>query len=117
MTPYILIQSTRAPYSTSSAIDAYEAALAASNLGLRVKYVFIDKGIHQLNVKQQGLLLSHKNMAKKLSALPLFDVEELYVLSSSNTVIEDLVLEDEIKFIDHEEFTYLCENASQILVF
>ena len=117
MTPYILIQSTRAPYSSSAAVDAYEAALAASNLGLRVKYVFVDKGIHQLNVNQQGQLISHKNMAKKLSALPLFDVEELYALSSSNITKEDLVLSDDIEFIDHAAFVSLCENASQILVF
>ena len=120
MKPYILIQSTHLPYSTSNATDAYEAALAATNIGLAIKFVFVDKAIFQLHKKQQSPFIQHKSMAKKLSALPLFDIEDIYVVKpkpNTGITITELVLEDELSYIDHTDFLALCKHAQHILVF
>jgi len=117
MSPYILIQSTHLPYSTSYPIDAYEAALAASNLGLKVKFVFVDKAIHQLNAHQQARSIAHKSIAKKLMALPLFDIEDLFLLHQAPQRVKHLVLQEEIKIITDAQFQNLCSQAQHVLVF
>lgn len=119
MSDYIVIQSTQAPYSSSFAIDAFEAALAASNLGIVVKFMFIDDGVYQLSAAQTPEHIKHKSMLKKLSALPLFDVEDLMVMDTHiqarNLSIESLGVP--VRVINKEAFLRLCKQAQQVLVF
>ncbi|MGB3727536.1 MAG: sulfurtransferase complex subunit TusC [Glaciecola sp.] len=118
MTPYILIQCTAAPYSTSSSIDAFEAALAASNIGLHVKCVFMHDGVYQLVSAQDASEIKQKNMFKKLSALPLFDIEDCFVLS--NCLIQRDLSKQQINnadIINSDQFNQLCQQAQHILVF
>lgn len=119
MMQYLLIQSTQAPYSSSFATDAYEAALAATNIGLYVKFVCVGDGIYQLSRQQQSGDIAHKNMAKKLSALPLFDIEDIYVLNNDLSLCglskSDLLLD--VTIIEKDELNTLCDQAHQVLVF
>jgi tRNA 2-thiouridine synthesizing protein C len=50
--PYIVIQTTHSPYSSSAAIDAIDAAFAATNIGQSVVYVFAGDGVFQLTRNQ-----------------------------------------------------------------
>lgn len=114
---YILINSTQAPYSLSNANDAFEAALGASNIGIKVKFVFSGLAQYQLFAQQQADKINRKNMLKRLSSLPLFDVEDIYLLSNQD-VHEAIDLERmQIKVIETEAFKTLCCQASQVLVF
>jgi tRNA 2-thiouridine synthesizing protein C len=120
---YILIQTTAAPYSTSLGIDALEAAFAATNIGLRVKFVFIDDGIYQLLNHQQSQAIGHKSLAKKLSALPLFDIEDIYVCAHSarerQIDLTDNLLVNSLSVcvVDNQEMKGLLDHADHILVF
>jgi tRNA 2-thiouridine synthesizing protein C len=120
---YVYIQTNAAPYSTGKAIDAYEAALGATNIGLHVKFVFANDGVYQLLSNQQPELISHKSIAKKLSALPLFDVEDIFVCEAStkqrnihlesNSVFNSL----EARAISNTELYMLQANAAHVLIF
>lgn len=119
MKPYILISCSSAPYNTSKPIDAYEAALAASNIGLEVKYLFRQRGLYQLLKQHDCASIGHKDMAKKLSALPLFEIEDLIVVKQDIDALklqsESLVVEPIL--IDQEDVGSLFNNAQQVLVF
>lgn len=119
MSDYILIQSTHAPYHSSHAIDAYEAALGASNLGLHVKIIFSGLGLFQLLEKQEPAYIKHKNMAKKISALPLFDVEDLFVtehdLTNYSLCIDDL--KPSVQVLSEQELSTLFKDASSVMVY
>jgi tRNA 2-thiouridine synthesizing protein C len=117
--PYIVIQSTHAPYSTSASIDSMDAALAASNIGLTVVYIFMYDGVFQLLSKQQNQSIGYKSVFKKLMALPLFDVELLFAQASA-VEINQVSLDDiaiDVTAIDDSQIVTLCENAQHVLVF
>jgi tRNA 2-thiouridine synthesizing protein C len=119
LSAYLLIISTKAPYHTSASVDALEAALAASNVGIDTRILFQSDGVYQLLSSQAPEQIAHKNVFKKLSALPLYDIEHIYVdqhsldergLHLSASSIPWLALEshDTIKLI---------KNANNVLVF
>lgn len=116
---YIVIQSTQAPYSSSSAVDAIEAAMGATNIGLEVVFVFVGEGVYQLVSKQENTSISHKSIFKKLLALPLYDVERIFVLSSSLSQYNVSVPQSmpSVNAMSDIDFVSLCTNAKQVLVF
>ncbi|MFC4699339.1 sulfurtransferase complex subunit TusC [Glaciecola siphonariae] len=122
MNPYLLIITCRPPYHSSSDIDAFEAALAASNVGLEVKFLFKDDGILQLLPSQAPEHIHHKNTFKKLSALPLFDVSDIFVCHHSVRE-RDIVLaapDDSTlnwQMLDKAAVVALIQSASNVLVF
>nr|WP_206663266.1 DsrE family protein [Ningiella ruwaisensis] len=133
----MLIISTHAPYHSSFAMDAYEAALGATNVGLEVRFLFQGNGVFQLLSAQTPAGIQHKNMAKKLKALPLFDIEDIYVCSKSvalrfeaisgqnhaqnytNEFFEKISISDELEaqIVNEQELNILMANASHILRF
>ena len=117
--PYIVIQSTQPPYSSSCAIDALEAAFAAANIGLEVIFIFVGEGVYQLLDKQENSAIFHKSMYKKLKALPLFDVDKIYAQHSS--LIEHSVSlpiqMPNISAISDTELVDCCKQAKHVMVF
>ncbi|GAB55036.1 tRNA 2-thiouridine synthesizing protein C [Glaciecola punicea ACAM 611] len=117
--PYIVIQTTQAPYSTSDATDSLEAALAATNIGMQVVYIFVGDGVYQLLKAQQSTLISHKSIYKKLSALPMFDVELIFAQTSALTTYH--ISLNDISFavspISDAQLVQICAKATQVLVF
>jgi tRNA 2-thiouridine synthesizing protein C len=117
--PYIVIQSTQPPYSSSCSIDALEAALAATNIGLEVMFIFVGEGVYQLLDKQENSAICHKSTFKKLKALPLFDIDKIFALHSS--LIEHSVSlpiqMPNISAISDTELIDYCKQANHVLVF
>jgi tRNA 2-thiouridine synthesizing protein C len=116
---YLLVINTKAPYHTSAAQDAFEAALAASNVGLEVRVLFDEDGVYQLVETQSPEVISHKNMFKKLCSFPLFDVEKIYVndtaLLNRGISLESDKLES--TRLESEQVKTLIKNAHHVLVF
>ena len=119
MISYLLIISSKAPYHSSAAMDAFEAALAASNVGMEVKFLFQHDGVFQLLHGQDSTAIEHKSMYKKLSALALFDVEDIYVCKASIESRGLRLTQNDIKcsFIAPSELVSLTQAAQQVLVF
>jgi len=116
---YVLIQSCRAPYSSSYPIDALEAAFAATNMGLELRFVFVGEGVLQLIQEQGNTSIAHKSIFKKLGALPLFDIEKIYVqstaLSKYNVSIPQSM--PNIETVSDAKLASLCQYAQHVLVF
>lgn len=79
----ILIISSHAPYSGLQADDALDAALAASNVGLRVSVLFENHGVFQLLLGQQKDATVNQLIEKRIKALPMFDIEDIYYCKQS----------------------------------
>ena len=100
-------------------MDAFEAALAASNVGLEVRFLFQHDGVYQLLTQQDNQAIAHKSMLKKLSALPLFDIEDVYVDKYSVEQRSLSLSQDTLEWQSlntHETMT-LIESAKEVLIF
>lgn len=115
----MLVISTQAPYHSSSAIDAIEAALAASNVGLQVQFVLQGDGVYQLSEAQKPDAISHKNISKQLKALPLYDIEDIYVCESESNAGRLRIINSAPfdKHIEQTEMQRLIREAKHVLVF
>ncbi|WP_412972997.1 DsrE family protein [Glaciecola sp. MF2-115] len=115
----LLIISTRPPYYSSAAQDALEAALAASNVGLSVTFVFMGGGLYQLLNGQDSKQIGKKSISKQIKAMPLYDIEPIYFMDSdlSERQISSNSMLNVANAISDLEFTHLCSTASCILRF
>jgi tRNA 2-thiouridine synthesizing protein C len=115
----LLIISSSAPYYSSAAQDAIEAALAASNVDLSVSFVFTDNGLFQLLEAQDGKALGKKSVAKQIKAMPLYDIGPIYYLETdlSSKHLEKDAISTVATGIDALNFAKLCSSSSSILRF
>jgi tRNA 2-thiouridine synthesizing protein C len=90
----------QAPYGSTLAKDALDAILATSAYEQDLSIAFIDDGVFQLINNQQAELIDQKNIARILSALPLYDITQLFVCAASlaergialNAISEDITV-------------------------
>lgn len=74
-----LIVCRHPPYGQSLARDALDMALATAAFDQKIALLFLGDGVLQLIDAQNGGAIGQKSHAKQLSALPLYDVDALYV--------------------------------------
>lgn len=79
---HILVRLISAPYGSSNAADGLDFAIGATNYGHDVSVIFEGDGVWQLHPNQQPAQ-GTKNQAKRLSAMPLFDIEDCYICHAS----------------------------------
>lgn len=91
-----LIVCRRAPYGESFAREALDVAMAAAAFDQAVAMLFLGDGVLQLIAAQHSEVIGQKAHDKQLSALPLYDVDTLYVdaeaLQARQLQPSDLVL-------------------------
>lgn len=75
----ILVVCRRPPYGESFGREALDMAMAAAAFDQRVALLFLGDGALQLVAGQQAAAIGQKALDKQLSALPLYDVTELYI--------------------------------------
>src|SRR5690606_40541227 len=69
----------RAPYGQSLAREALDVALTAATFDQQVAMLFLGDGVLQLLKGQQPAAIAQKALDKQLAALPLYDIEMVYV--------------------------------------
>ena len=79
----ILIVCRKAPYGNSLAREALDIAMATSVFDQTLALLFMGDGVWQLIPGQDSTEIPSKNISKQLSALPLYDVSEIYVDSDA----------------------------------
>lgn len=79
----ILIVCRKAPYGSSLAREALDIALATSVFDQTLALLFMGDGVWQLLPGQDSSDIPSKNLSKQLSALPLYDVSEIYIDSQA----------------------------------
>jgi tRNA 2-thiouridine synthesizing protein C len=115
----LLIISTQPPYVASASQDALEAALAASNSGIKVTFVFSQQGLYQLLKTQDSTYLQKRSIVKQINALPLYDIEAIYYVEEDmiNLMLSSHTLTSTAKPIGTYAFQQLCAFSNAILRF
>jgi len=75
----ILIVCRRPPYGESFAREALDVAMASAAFDQEIALLFLDAGVTLLAKNQQPETIGDKSLEKQFAALPLYDVNELYV--------------------------------------
>lgn len=84
------------PYGNGRARALLDMVLSTAVFEQRVNLVFMDDGVWQLARGQQAKAIDAKDLGAALSALPLYDVQHIYVderaLLERGLSVEDLVI-------------------------
>ncbi len=75
--------SRRAPYGQVNAKAMLDMVLSAAVFDQQVNYVFMDDGVQQLRRGQEPAAIDAKNLSAAFSALPLYDVTNIFVDAES----------------------------------
>jgi len=79
----ILLVFRHAPYGNALAREGLEAALACGAMGAKTSVLYINEGVWQLLTSQNSGAIDCKNQAAMASALPLYDVDTIWVDENS----------------------------------
>jgi tRNA 2-thiouridine synthesizing protein C len=74
----ILFLLRHGPYASSHAVEALETVLVAGVFDQQVSVLFRDDGVWQLLAGQDGTAVEQRTVSRVLSALPEYDVTQLY---------------------------------------
>ena len=77
--PAVLIVIRHSPYGSSLAKAALDVALAMAAFEQRIDMLFMGDGVLQLRPNQDTQALGVKSFSRQLAALPLYDVNSVYV--------------------------------------
>lgn len=114
-----LIICRRPPYGESYAREALDAALATAAFDQPIALLFLGDGVTQLLGGHDSAAIGEKSFEKQLSALPLYDINKLYVdadaLQQRGLKTSDLSLP--ARAVSEQEIIALLKNHDVILNF
>ena len=114
----ILLVFRHAPYGNALAREGLEAALACGAMGAKTSVLYINEGVWQLLASQNSGAIDSKNQAAMASALPLYDVDAIWVdedsLKQRNLTPSDI---NAGKVIDTAGVQKLLATSKSILSF
>ncbi|MDN3639725.1 sulfurtransferase complex subunit TusC [Simiduia curdlanivorans] len=105
------------PSAGDYAKEGLDALLATAAFEQKVIPVFIGDGVLQLNTGMALNNLNLPNIEKQLNALPLYDVETLYVHKPSFEQLGVATHSTNIHWLSDEGLCNLLEQADQVLTF
>ncbi|SEL12079.1 tRNA 2-thiouridine synthesizing protein C [Colwellia chukchiensis] len=82
-TKTIAIINSQAPFASAAGKEALDAALIFGSFEQATSLFFIADGVYQVIKAQDGALLELKDYLKTFSALPFYDIENIYVCQQS----------------------------------
>lgn len=114
-----LIVCRRPPYGSSFAREALDVAMATAAFDQPVAMLFLGDGVLQLSAGQHSDGIGQKAHDKQLSALPLYDIETLYVdaeaLQTRQLNAADLILP--VQVLDADKIAALFDSHDVVLGF
>lgn len=114
----ILLVFRHAPYGNALAREGLEAALACGAMGAKTSVLYINEGVWQLLEPQNSSAIDCKNQAAMASALPLYDVDAIWVdedsLKQRNLTSADI---NTGKIINRTRVQALLSSSKSILSF
>ena len=114
----ILLVFRHAPYGNALAREGLETALACGAMGAKTSVLYINEGVWQLLASQNSGAIDSKNQAAMASALPLYDVDAIWVdedsLKQRNLTSADI---NAGKIIDTAGVQKLLATSKSILSF
>jgi tRNA 2-thiouridine synthesizing protein C len=114
----ILLVFRHAPYGNALAREGLEAALACGAMGAKTSVLYINEAVWQLFGSQNSNAIDCKNQMAMASALPLYDVDAIWVdedsLKQRNLTSADI---NAGKIIDRTRVQALLATSKSILSF
>lgn len=109
----------RQPPAASLAKEGLDAALAAAAFEQPVQLVFLGDGVWQLQAHMALATLQVPALDKQLDALPLYDIEALYVHRPSVSArgAQPAVAGRTLNWIDDAQLQQMIAQAKQVLSF
>jgi tRNA 2-thiouridine synthesizing protein C len=115
----ILIVCRCPPYGESFAREALDVAMAGAAFDQSVALLFLGAGVAVLAKNQQSDGIQEKSLEKQFAALPLYDVNELYVDADAlrQYHFSDTDLSLPAQLLDTHAITQLLERSDIVLNF
>lgn len=109
---------SHSPFASKLAIEGLDMALAFAAFEQDVSLVFVDDGVYQL-LPQQSDAIGQKNLAKRLQAAELYDINKLYVcrhsLATRNITATELADINGLNVVD--DITGILANSQSVMSF
>ena len=102
MSQSLCIISTKAPYAGQSAREALDVVMVAASFEIPTSLLLMGDGVYQLLQKQQPEILPRKNLSSMMRALPMYDIETIYV--DQQSLQERGISDDQLQ----SPFTLVC---------
>ena len=109
---------THAPYGSRNAKESLDVALVLAAFEQQPALLFVDEGVLQLLPNSQTPSL-HKHIGKIISALEMYDINEIWVEQESLDLfgISEDELSQSVTVITRSNIAQLCAQYDQHLVF
>lgn len=107
-----------APFTSARGVESLDLVLAAGSFGFEVAVFFSDDGVYQL-ISSDAEKIKQKNLNKTLSALPFYEVEDLFVLSTSleTRLISPSDLNVPVKIVEPNDWQCMLNKYDKIICF
>ncbi|WP_027856081.1 sulfurtransferase complex subunit TusC [Marinobacterium jannaschii] len=119
MSKSVLIVNRKAPYGSSAPREALDVALTCGVFEQPVSLLFLGDAVFQLLKAQQPDAIGQKNLASNLSALPMYDIDQLFVcaesLANNGLDPDDLILP--VTLLEKDSVAPLFANHDVVLTF
>jgi len=120
MASSLAIINSHAPFSESSGKDALDMALIFGSYEQEIALFFQGDGVWQLLDQQDGSSLGIKNYLKTFSALPFYEIEQIYICENSlreRNIVDTTFNIEEYKVLGNSDFSAMLNNFHHILRF
>ena len=118
MSSYIIVN-TKSPFSNFIAQESIDLSLAFAAFERKVSLLFIGEGVFQLMKNIDAAKNLRKNFSSILSALDVYDIENIFVSKESlkkyNLKVDDLYVPP--KVVADDEIKKLIESHEKVLSF
>jgi tRNA 2-thiouridine synthesizing protein C len=115
--PAVLIICRQPPYASSAARDTVDVALGCALFELPVSLLLLDDAVLQLLPNQDSHRIGQKSVSAMLSALPLYDIDQIYTSTHSLALhgLEATRLEPVPTVLDQDEVRALLARHSRVI--
>ena len=115
----ILILQRHAPYGSSIAREGLDFILTSAAYDQNLTVLFLGDGVFQLISNQDSKAIELKNHASALEVLPLYDVENLYVIEEdlNDRAINKNQLIDGINIISRQQSKAIIARHNKVIGF
>ncbi|EAR59677.1 hypothetical protein MED92_09773 [Oceanospirillum sp. MED92] len=115
----VLVLNQSAPYGSASARESLDVVLTCSIFDMPVSLLFAGDGVYQLTKEQNGSAVGQKTLEAMLSALPMYDVDSIYVTRNDliNSGLQESDLALPVQVIENDRLPELIKQHSTVLTF
>lgn len=115
----ILLILSQAPYGNNCAKEALDVALTAAAFGLPITLLLTQDAPYLLLKSQQPQQIQQKSLANICSALPMYDIDNIYLETQSaekKQITQDQIILP-VNFINNEQIALMIREHDIVLRF